>query len=325
MSKKSRTFQPPTSSGAKPATPADPTSAGDPGVAEGTASTAGATTPTTGGSVPKSPGTTPVTPAGTTSTSTSRSAARRRSAAGTRVSAPPSLFERYRLLIVGAIAVVIVAGLVAVMANLSGTTANAYECNSLLTPGPTDVVPTPRPAASPAANPSTAPGASAAPRATPEPQPTQKVGFTTQDLGRGHVTTTTKVTYDYCPPASGQHYNIGGQAPLPRQFYPPNTTLVPGNWVHNLEHGYVVLLYKGEISADVQQQLQDVMAEADQSATCGYSKVIAVRFDQMDPGVNFAAVAWDRELLLETFDKQALLTFANQWQDGPQTPEPGLC
>ena len=31
---------------------------------------------------------------------------------------------------------------------------------------------------------------------------------------------------------------------------------------------------------------------------CGYSKVIAVRFDDMDPGVNFAAVAWDRELLL---------------------------
>ena len=244
---------------------------------------------------------------------------------GTRVSAPPSFFERYRLLIVGAIAVVIVAGLVAVMANLSGTTANAYECTTLLTPGPTDPIPTPRAAASPAAAASTAPGASAAPVATPEPQPTQKLGFTTQDLGRGHVATTTKVTYDYCPPASGQHYNVGGQAPLPHQFYPPSTTLVPGNWIHNLEHGYVVLLYKGEISADVQQQLQAIMAEADPNATCGYAKVIAVRFDQMDPGVNFAAAAWDRELLLGTFDKQALLTFANQWQDGPQTPEPGLC
>ena len=50
----------------------------------------------------------------------------------------------------------------------------------------------------------------------------------------------------------------------------------------------------------------------------GVTQVIAVRFDDMDPDVNFAAVAWDRELLLKEFDKEALLTFANQWQDGPQ-------
>ena len=91
----------------------------------------------------------------------------------------------------------------------------------------------------------------------------------------------------------------------------------------------MVLLYKGEPTAEVQQQLQDIMAEATPSAVsatkCGYSKVIAVRFDDMDPGVNFAAVAWDRELLLKEFDKAALLTFVNQWQDGPQTPESGLC
>lgn len=325
MSKKSRTFQPPTSSGAKPATPADPASASDPSVATTSAAAAGATGQPTGSSAPKTPATTPVTPAGTTSTATSRSAARRREATGNRVSAPPSLFERYRLLIVGAIVVVIVAGALAVMSNLSGTTANAYECTTLLTPGPTDPIPTPRPVTSAAPITSAAPGASAAPAPTPEPQPTQKLGFTTQDLGRGHVTNTTKVTYDYCPPASGQHYNVSGQAPLPHQFYPPSTTLVPGNWIHNLEHGYVVLLYKGEIAADIQQQFQGIMAEADPNATCGYSKVIAVRYDQMEDGVNFAAVAWDRALLLDQFDKQALLTFANQWQDGPQTPEPGLC
>ncbi len=68
------------------------------------------------------------------------------------------------------------------------------------------------------------------------------------------------------------------------------------------------------------------MAEANPSAfsianNCVDNKVIAVRFDDMDPGVNFAALAWDRELLLKEFDKAALLTFANQWQDGPQTPE----
>ena len=71
--------------------------------------------------------------------------------------------------------------------------------------------------------------------------------------------------------------------------------------------------------------MAEAMPSAASAETCGYSKVIAVRLDDMEPGINFAAVAWDRELLLEEFDKQLLLTFANQWQDGPQTPEAGLC
>ena len=301
MSKKSRTFQPPTTSGG---------------------TTAGAPTPATttpvDGSAPVTP--TPV----TTAPATSRSAARRTAAGGGRVSAAPRSFEKYRTVIIGVIAVVLVGGAVAIVASQSSTSANAYDCSSLLTPGPTDPIPTPRAATvAPAA--STIPGASSAPAASPGPQPTQKLGFMTEDMGRGHVDPTTKVDYDFCPPASGKHYNVGGRAPLPRQFYPPTTALGPGNWIHNLEHGYVVLLYRGEPTTQVQQQLQDVMAQATSSATCGYSKVIAARFDQMDPNVNFAALAWDRALLQDQFDEAALLTFANQWQDGPQTPESGLC
>jgi hypothetical protein len=41
----------------------------------------------------------------------------------------------------------------------------------------------------------------------------------------------------------------------------------------------------------------------------------------MAPDVNFAALAWDRALLLKDFDKQELLDFASQWQDSVQTPE----
>jgi hypothetical protein len=308
VSKKSRTFQPSTKSSATPADPGSEASTAD----TGAAADAG-----------------PATAASGSSTATSRSAARRRATSGSRVSAPPTFFERYRVLIVGAIAVVLVGVSVAVIANMSASTANAYECTTLLSPGPADPIPTPRPATSVAPGTSSAPGVGPVATATPEPQPTQRLGFTTQDLGRGHVTTSTKVTYDYCPPASGEHYNISGQAPLTRRFYPPSTKLGPVNWIHNLEHGYVVLLYRGEPAADVLQGLQDIMAEATPTAAsgerCGYSKVIAVRSDDLGPGVNYAAIGWDRELLLDEFDKQALLTFANQWQDGPQTPEPGLC
>jgi len=316
VSKKSRTFQPPTTTGGTP--PSEPTT-----TPVDAAQTPAGSTPPPSGSAQKPATAVPV----TTASATSRSAARRKAANSGRVSAPPTFFEKYRAIIIGAIAVILVGGAFAIVASQSSTSANAYECATLLTPGPTDPIPTPLPATPVPSVAPAAPGSSPAPTASPEPQPTQRLGFATTDLGRTHVTTSTNVTYDYCPPASGSHYNLGVPlAPLARQFYPPSTKVGPGNWIHNLEHGYVVLLYSGEPTADVQQQLQDIMAEASPSAyvlaNCGTdNKVIALRFDDMAPGVHFAALAWDRELLLDSFDKQALLTFANQWQDSPQHPE----
>jgi hypothetical protein len=145
-------------------------------------------------------------------------------------------------------------------------------------------------------------------------------------MGRDHVRESDSVRYDYCPPTSGEHYNTD-QAPLRRDFYGPNVSLGPGNWIHNLEHGYVVLLYRGDPGPAILAELERVMEQAPASdATlerCGTNKVIAVRFDDMD--APFAAAAWDRALLLDAFDAEQLMTFAQQWQDGPVTPEPGGC
>jgi hypothetical protein len=146
-------------------------------------------------------------------------------------------------------------------------------------------------------------------------------------MGKNHVVQGSTVKFEYCPPASGSHYNLGGgQAPLTRRLYGPDDRVLPQQWIHNLEHGYVMLLYRGEADADVLDQLQSVMDEAEVSdwsaQNCGpVNKVAGARFDDMDPSVNFAAIAWDRVLLLGDLDSEQLLTFANQWQDGPQTPE----
>jgi hypothetical protein len=183
------------------------------------------------------------------------------------------------------------------------SSANAYECVTFLTPQP-----------------------SSAP-ASPAPGETPLLGTQTADMGRNHVVQGASVRYDYCPPASGNHYNLGGGvAPLARRLYGPADGILPEQWIHNLEHGYVVLLYRGDPGQAILDQLQGVMDDADVSAwsqaNCGpVNKVIAVRFDDMDPAVHFAAVAWDRALLLTAFDREQLLAFANQWQDGPQTPE----
>jgi hypothetical protein len=70
------------------------------------------------------------------------------------------------------------------------------------------------------------------------------VGFPVADLGRTHILdTSTKIDYAYCPPGSGSHFNVTNIGPIKRAFYGPDTEQGPGGWVHDLEHGYVVIAY----------------------------------------------------------------------------------
>jgi hypothetical protein len=145
----------------------------------------------------------------------------------------------------------------------------------------------------------------------------------TSDLGQAHVPPGSTISYGYCPPASGNHYVITGRAPLPRQFYDTNTSLVPGNWIHNLEHGWVVILYKGTPDQATLDSIRQVMdtAKGDEFSlqNCPPNRVMAVRFDDME--TPFAVLAWDRALLLPQWDPVAAKTFAEQWQGNPAAPE----
>jgi len=281
-------------------------------------------------------------PAGAPSSATppagSRAAARR-SSAPIKVSPEPTGFlEKYRfLLIIG----VLVVGLGALALVLSQS-ANAapYTCTTLMTPGPVEPAPTPRSvvavtspapvaslAASAAPAASTDPDASPTPASTLAPQPTQKLGFVASDLGQKHVGENESITSAYCPPTSGDHFS-SNMAPLPRRFYGPSDSVKPGNWIHNMEHGYVVLLYKGEPDAETLAEMERIVNEAQgtefSQASCGLTnKVIGARFDDMT--TDFAALSWDRALLLDSFDAAQLQTFAEQWQESPVWPEKGVC
>ncbi|MFN8622892.1 MAG: DUF3105 domain-containing protein [Chloroflexota bacterium] len=329
MSKTKRGFQAPGSgaSGSSPSTtPAQPATAAAPA----SASVSAATPSGSSGSSGSGTGT-----AGSSGSRSSTRAAARKTAPPPKVTpTDPSFLEKYRLPIIGGVIAVIV--LIVAAMFMSTATAAPYTCKTLMTPGPVEPVPTARPvvalaslapAASAAPATSLAPGASPTAAPTPEPQPTQRLGFVAEDMGQGHVADTTSVTYAYCPPTSGQHFSTE-MAPLPRRFYGPNDTLKPGNWVHNLEHGYVVLLYKGTPPDDVQKQLQDIVDTVPGTSfttqQCGKpNKVIAVRFDDMS--TPYGAVSWDRALLLDQFDEAQLRTFAEQWQESPVWPEKGVC
>jgi hypothetical protein len=209
-----------------------------------------------------------------------------------------SFFERYRTLIVGA---AVVAGIV-LLASFVFLSASqpAFACSTMWTPAPTP---------------------------TPGPGATQSLGYVEPDMGRDHVTVGAKVTYTYCAPASGSHYNKPGSAgPIVARVYGPNDSIIPQNWIHNLEHGALVLLYQGTspgATAEGQVQLKAFYDAFPPGPVCGTPKgtlgPVIARFDDM--ATPFQAIVWGRVLPLQTLDTAQILQFWSQW--GEKTnPEP---
>lgn len=162
--------------------------------------------------------------------------------------------------------------------------------------------------------------------ASPAPGESPRIGYPQEDMGRDHVAPGTSVKYIYCPPASGNHYSAQGQGPIDARVYGPNDRAVPEGWIHNLEHGALVLLYKcpGDGCTDAgQAALQQLWTNWPASPICKIaphllSPVIA-RFDDM--AYPYAALVWDQVLPLQTLDTQQVLAFFNQ-QAERTNPEP---
>ena len=156
-------------------------------------------------------------------------------------------------------------------------------------------------------------------------------GEATRDLGNRHVAVGAALEYAYCPPASGNHFNERGRGPIPARFYPPSSEVSPGGWIHNLEHGYVVVLYscgddgsacpnEGELEA--LRTFQSNAPATPGAQACGIpSKVLTARFDSLD--ARFALLAWNRVALSDSFDPASAASFAARWID--QAPEAGAC
>ncbi|HVA86598.1 MAG TPA: DUF3105 domain-containing protein [Candidatus Saccharimonadales bacterium] len=188
-----------------------------------------------------------------------------------------------------------------------GATQPAYACSIEIAP------------ASPNPAPSAAPGASATPA----------LGQSVDDMGRSHVAVGTQVHYTFCPPASGPHYNSSGQGPIAPRYYNPNDTTIPEGWVHNLEHGALVVLYNcndgGCDSAD-QSTLQQFVQSFPPSPVCkvpaGVISPVVTRFDTMK--APFAAVVWDHVLFQQKLDVNQILAFYNQYGDR-SNPEDLYC
>jgi len=214
-----------------------------------------------------------------------------------------SFFEKHRSQIFGfgIIAVIVLVGAFVFI----GATQPAYACSTEIDP------------ASPA--PSPTPGSSATPA----------LGQFVDDMGRTHVAVGTEVRYTYCPPASGDHYNAAGIAPVQPKYYPQDDSIPPEQWVHNLEHGALVVLYNcsnGGCDAADQSTLQDMVTNFPASPVCkvpaGVISPVVTRFDDMK--APFAAVVWDHVLFQQKLDVNQMLAFFNQYGDR-SNPEDLYC
>jgi hypothetical protein len=111
-------------------------------------------------------------------------------------------------------------------------------------------------------------------------------------LGVGtHVPNGSPITWNSNPPSSGPHYNMWARW---GQTY--TTPLDRGNWVHNLEHGGIVVTYNcSGCDAEV-QAIEDLLAGLPQDSLCTggiRTRTIITADPLLPPGVRFAASAWD--------------------------------
>ncbi len=147
--------------------------------------------------------------------------------------------------------------------------------------------------------------------------PTGRCAAVTQEQtieGFEHVAVCSAVTYGTRPPSSGNHYPIWAA-------YKTYTTPVPeGFFVHNLEHGTIVLTYNcalshadGGCEADVaaaQAMLDALPADPDCAAQGSAVRRRSLMTPDPNLDVPFAASAWGWTLRAQCFDATAFQAFA---------------
>ena len=138
------------------------------------------------------------------------------------------------------------------------------------------------------------------------------LGVPIPDEGRVHVDEGSAITYKHNPPASGPHY------PSPKDWGIYTTTIAPGYWVHNLEHGGVVVLYDcptgcSQVVTELQQAYQTFPKDKYNEV-----KLLATPYSGLPNGTQVMALAWDFQKAYSSFDVQKLQTFYNARADhGP--------
>jgi hypothetical protein len=146
------------------------------------------------------------------------------------------------------------------------------------------------------------------------PRPTAAQGHQVPIEGnRQHQPQGAAIAYRNRPPSSGDHYD------QPAGYGVSERQIPTGNWVHNLEHGAIVLLYRPDLCDQTcVSQLRDVYNSAPSSQLFpGYRKMVVTPYTDMDHAI--ATVAWGWVDEMDEVDKDRILAFYRAHVDrGPE-------
>jgi hypothetical protein len=148
-----------------------------------------------------------------------------------------------------------------------------------------------------------------------ERAPVREVASCPQTIGEGfchegasHVPTDTNIEWNNNPPHSGDHFPIWADK---GEYAEP---VERGYWVHNLEHGWIVLAYDCpdgcEAELDVLREV--IAARPDVS--------IILTPDPLLDGSRFAAISWTWVHAFDVPVRDELLCFVDQhWDNAPES------
>jgi hypothetical protein len=129
--------------------------------------------------------------------------------------------------------------------------------------------------------------------------------------GHLHVDPPATVSYRANPPASGNHY------PVPADWGLHADPVQPEQWVHNLEHGGIVLLYDCPSGCDAEVQQLDALRTSRPVDEFREVRILITPYTAMQH--KFAAVAWGWRWQGDTVDETAIRCFIDARYDrGPE-------
>lgn len=122
------------------------------------------------------------------------------------------------------------------------------------------------------------------------------------------------ITYASRPPVGGPHYPV----PYP-EYGLSDVAVAPGYWVHNLEHGALVLLYRCAVNCPEQsmalQGLYDALTGANSHSRL--TRLLITPYADMDH--RFAIIAWGHKFEMDKLDlEQAEAFYAAYIDRGPE-------
>jgi hypothetical protein len=133
--------------------------------------------------------------------------------------------------------------------------------------------------------------------------------YSVPDEGHTHVADAVTLTPKHQPPSSGNHY----ASPVAAGAY--SAEIPAGNWVHNLEHGYIVVVYRcsGAECADLASQAKSIFAALPKEPKFKEVKFVSTGYQTMKPKV--AVLAWNKEQDMDALDQQLITDFYTKYVD----------